>query len=305
MTTEVRIDALLPAEMARRAEYLGVRKAEMPFLPMFTLAILAGAFIALGAIFATTVSAGSMAVKAADSAAQFSPLTASLPYGVVRLLAGMAFCLGLILVIVGGAELFTGNNLIVMAWAGGKVSTAALLRNWVIVYLGNFVGSIATAGMMFLTKQYTFSGGAIGITALSTANTKVHLGFIQAIALGVLCNALVCLAVWMTYSARSAIDKIAAIVFPITAFVAAGFEHSIANMYFIPIGLFIKSFAPEFLSDKVVATVTANTGYDLAGLTWGTFLLNNLLPVTIGNIIGGAILVAAVYWSVFLRTSEQ
>jgi formate transporter len=305
MTTEVRIDALLPAEMARRAEYLGVRKAEMPFLPMFTLAILAGAFIALGAIFATTVSAGSMTVKAADSATQFSPLTASLPYGVVRLLAGMVFCLGLILVIVGGAELFTGNNLIVMAWAGGKVSTVALLRNWVIVYLGNFVGSVATAGMMFLTKQYTFNNGAIGITALSTANTKVHLGFIQAIALGVLCNALVCLAVWMTYSARSAIDKIAAIVFPIAAFVAAGFEHSIANMYFIPIGLFIKSFAPEFLSDKVVATVLANTGYDLAGLTWGTFLLNNLLPVTIGNIIGGAILVAAVYWSVFLRTSEQ
>lgn len=296
MTTELRIDALLPAEMAQRAELLGVRKAEMPALTMFALAVLAGAFIALGAIFATTVAAGSISIKSADGVQAF---TAGLPYGVVRLLTGLVFCLGLILVIVGGAELFTGNNLIVMAWASGKVTTAGLLRNWGIVYLGNFVGSVATALMMFFTRQYTYGNGAIASTALSIANAKVHLGFIQAIALGVLCNALVCLAVWMCYSARSTIDKIAAIIFPITAFVAAGFEHSIANMYFIPIGLFIK-----YLDPSTTSKVAESAGLSLEGLTWSTFLVNNLLPVTIGNIIGGSVLVAAVYWAVFLRRRD-
>lgn len=290
MTTELKIDALLPAEMARKAEFLGERKAQMPFLNMFTLAILAGAFIGLGAMFATTVSAGSFSFKAPDSAT--AAFTATLPFGVTRLLAGVVFSVGLILVVVGGAELFTGNNLIVMAWASKKATTRALLRNWVIVYLGNFVGSIATAAVIFIGKQYTFGGGAVGITALNTANSKVQLGFLQAIALGIMCNALVCLAVWMSYSARSTVDKIMAIVFPISAFVAAGFEHSIANMYFIPMGLFIKQFDPAFVT---------KAGLDLSKLTWGTFLWNNLTPVTIGNIIGGAVMVAAVYWLVFLR----
>ena len=233
---DMRIDALLPPEMAQRAEYLGVRKAQMGLLPMFTLALLAGAFIALGAIFATTVTAGSnMTIKAVDSTATFTILTASLPYGVVRLMTGMVFCLGLILVVVGGAELFTGNNLIVMAWASGKVSTLSLLRNWGIVYVGNFVGSIATAGMMYVTKQYTFGGGAVGTAVLNIATTKVNLTFLQAFALGIFCNALVCLAVWMTYSARSAVDKVAGILFPITAFVAAGFYrqfHFITNQIY-------------------------------------------------------------------------
>jgi formate/nitrite transporter len=293
MSTEIRIDALLPAEMATRAEYLGVRKAEMPFLTMFTLAILAGAFIALGAIFATTVGAGSLLVKSPEGALDYS---VSLPFGIVKLLSGFVFCVGLILVIVGGAELFTGNNLIVMAWAGGKVSTSDLLRNWIVVYVGNFVGAIGTAVMLFISKQYMFGGGVVGSSALAIANSKVQLGFVQAIALGVLCNALVCLAVWMTFSARSTIDKIAAIIFPITAFVASGFEHSIANMYFIPIGLLIKNFDPSFTGN-----VITNTGIDLNNLSWSAFLLNNLLPVTIGNIIGGGLFVAAVYWSVFLR----
>ncbi len=289
----INIDALLPAEMARRAEYLGVRKSEMPFFVMFSLAILAGAFIGLGAMLATVVSAGGISVKDAVGDVAFST---ALPYGVVRILTGLVFCLGLILVVVGGAELFTGNNLIVMAWASRKVSTAALLRNWVIVYLGNFLGSVVTAAFVFLGKQYTFGINAVGLNALTIANNKVHLGFLQAIALGIMCNALVCLAVWMSYSARSTMDKIAAIIFPITGFVAAGFEHSIANMYFIPLGLFIKDF------DAAFATATK---LDLSGLTWGTFLVNNLLPVTIGNIIGGAVLVAAVYWSVFLRQAKQ
>lgn len=297
MSTEVRIDALLPAEMARRAEYLGMRKAELPALKVFTLAILAGAFIALGAIFATTIWSGGMTIKGADGVAAFST---GLPYGVTRLLGGVVFCVGLILVVIGGAELFTGNNMIVMAWAGRKVSTAALLRNWGIVYLGNFIGSVGTAAMLLVSKQYTFSDGAIGLTALKIANAKVGLDFLPALALGILCNTLVCLAVWMTYSARSVIDKIAAIIFPISAFVAAGFEHSIANMYFVPVGLLIKAFDPAFMTSDAVV----KAGLDLSNLTWGNFLLHNLLPVTIGNIIGGAVLVAAVYWSVFLRGSD-
>ena len=281
MNRELSIDALLPPEMARRAEYIGVSKAEAPVLRTFVLAILAGAFIALGAIFATTISAGT---------------SSALPFGVTKLLVGFVFCLGLVLVVIGGAELFTGNNLIVMAWASRKVSTTALLCNWGIVYAGNFVGSVGTAILIFLSRQYTFGEGMVGASALAIANGKVNLDWFQALILGLLCNILVCLAVWLTFSARSTIDKIATIIFPITAFVAAGFEHSVANMYFVPIGLLIKAFDPTFI---------ATTGLELTKLTWGNFLVNNLLPVTIGNIIGGSLFVAAVYWSVFLRQTER
>jgi len=294
--SDVRIDSLLPAEMATRAEYLGVRKAEMPAFTMFVLAILAGAFIALGAIFATTVAAGGMSVTAADGSAAFNT---GLPYGVTRLLTGLVFCLGLILVVVGGAELFTGNNLIVMAWASGKVTTRGLLRNWGVVYIGNFVGSIGTAILMFFTKQYTFGSDAVGVTALRIAVAKCELDFLQAIALGVLCNALVCLAVWLTFSARTTLDKIVSIIFPITAFVAAGFEHSIANMYFIPYALLVKGFDPDYIA-KVGSKVS-----NLEALTWRAFFINNLIPVTIGNIIGGVVLVAFVYWGVFLRAKKD
>ncbi|MBE0682963.1 MAG: formate/nitrite transporter family protein [Anaerolineales bacterium] len=294
--SEIRIDSLLPAEMATRAEYLGVRKAEMPLFTMLMLSILAGAFIALGAIFATTVAAGGMSVTATDGTVAFST---GLPYGVTRLLTGLVFCLGLILVVVGGAELFTGNNLIVMAWASGKVTGRALLRNWLIVYTGNFIGSVATAVMMFFTRQYTFGSDSVGITALKIAVGKCDLEFLQAVALGVLCNALVCLAVWLTYSARTTLDKILSIIFPITAFVAAGFEHSVANMYFIPYALLVKGFDPEYIS-RVGEKVP-----NLEALTWEAFFINNLIPVTIGNIIGGAILVAAIYWVVFLRNKKD
>ena len=294
--SENHIDALLPQEMATRAEYLGVRKAEMPFLKMFMLAVLAGAFISLGSMFATTVSAGGVAVTGSDGTVVFN---AGLPYGVMRLLAGFVFSLGLVLVVVGGAELFTGNNLLVMAWASGKVTGRALLRNWVVVYLGNFVGSIGTVVLMFLTKQYTFGANSVGIAALRIGVAKVDLTFIQAVALGILANGLVCLAVWLTYSARSTADKILAIIFPVSAFVAAGFEHSVANMYFIPYSLFIKDFDPKFVAavgDKV-------PHLDL--LTWQAFVVKNLIPVTIGNIIGGAVLVAAIYWAIFLRTDQS
>jgi formate transporter len=273
-------DSLLPPAMAEKAENAGIVKAKMAFLPMFALSVLAGAFIAMGAIFATTVTTGG----------------SELTYGVSRVLGGLVFCLGLILVVVAGAELFTGNNLIVMAWASGKVSTSRLLRNWTIVYLGNFVGSVTTALGMFWSGQYAFGDGAVGVNALNIANHKVGLGFVEAIVLGIFCNALVCLAVWLCMSARTTTDKILAILFPITAFVAAGFEHSIANMYFIPIGLFVKGGAdPAFW--QMAGTTAASYG----NLTWGTFLFNNLLPVTIGNIIGGAVMVGLVYWLVYLK----
>ncbi len=279
----ISMDALLPAEMAQKAEKIGVAKAELGPFRMFALAVLAGAFIALGAIFATTATTGTSGV---------------LPYGVSKFIGGFVFCLGLILVVGAGAELFTGNNLIVMAWAGRKVSTGKLLKNWIIVYLGNFVGSIATAVGIFLTGQYTFNQGAVGLNALNIANGKMQYGFSQAIMLGIFCNVLVCLAVWLTMGGRTATDKILAVLFPITAFVAAGFEHSVANMYFIPIGLLIKAGAPaSFWSD--IGKTTA----DYADLTWTNFFVANLIPVSIGNIIGGALLVGLVYWFIYLRPS--
>ena len=296
-TQTVTFEALLPAAMAARAEESGVRKASTDALTLLVLSVLAGAFISFGAIFATTVSAGTITVATADGGAAFS---AGLPYGVIRLLTGLVFSLGLILVIVGGAELFTGNNMIVMAWAGGKVTTRELLFNWIVAFAGNFVGAILTAGLMFYTTQYTFGGGAVGLAALSTAHAKASLEFVPAVALGIMCNVLVCLAVWMCYGARTVVDKIVTIIPPITAFVAAGFEHCIANIYFIPMGLFIKAGAP----DSFWASI-GKTGADYPALTWGNFLFGNLVPVTIGNIIGGSVMVAAIYWFVYLRKKQS
>lgn len=281
---EPRMDALLPPEMAEKATQIGVKKAALDAGSTFVLALLAGAFIALGALFSTTVAAGA---------------SGALPYGVARLLVGLVFSLGLILVVVGGAELFTGNTLIVMAWASGKVSSARLLRNWAIVFAGNFVGAVATAALLFGSGQYTFGGGAVGAAALATASSKLGYGFVQALLLGVLCNVLVCLAVWLTFSARTTTDKILAIVPPITAFVAAGFEHSIANMYFLPVALFIRAGAPASFWEAI-----GKTPADYPMLTWDAFLLDNLLPVTLGNIIGGAVMVGAVYWFVYLRPAR-
>ncbi len=276
---EIKVDALLPEAMAEKAESVGVSKAKMGFTKTFMLAILAGAFIGLGAIFATTVTTGS-----------------TMYWGMTKLVGGLAFSLGLILVIVAGAELFTGNNLISMAWASGKIKTSQLLRNWGIVYLGNLVGAISLAVLMIIAQQYMFSNGAVGLNALNIAAAKCSLGFTQAIALGALCNILVCLAVWLCFSARSTTDKILAIIFPITAFVAAGFEHSIANMYFVPKGLMIKTFANDAFWSSVDRLPS-----DYIQLTWSSFLTDNLLPVTIGNIIGGALMVGMVYWFIFLK----
>lgn len=289
----VTFDAIMPAAMAVRAEEAGVRRASTDLQTVFVLSVLGGAFVAFGALFATTVSAGSIAITPAVGEAA---LSASLPYGITRLLVGLVFCVGLILVIVGGAELFTGNNLIVMAWASGKVKTRDLLLNWAIAFAGNFIGAIATAGLMFFTTQYTFGAGSVGLVALSMANSKAALAFVPALTLAIMCNALVCLAVWMCYAARTTIDRVITVIPPITAFAAAGFEHCVANMYFIPMGLFIKAGAPESFWKSIDKSPA-----DFADLTWGNFLIGNLVPVTIGNIIGGSLMVGAVYWFVYLR----
>jgi formate/nitrite transporter len=264
--------------MARRAEAVGADKVAMDAGRVFTLAILAGAFIALGAVFSTVVLAG----------------TGDAPWGPVRVLAGVAFSLGLVLVVIGGAELFTGNNLVVMAWAGGRIGTRALGMNWAIVYAGNFVGALAVAGLVALAGTHRIGDGAFGAVALGIATEKLALDRVQAVALGILANVLVCLAVWLTYSARTTTDRLLAVVFPISAFVAAGFEHSVANMYFVPFGLLVATLDPGFISAQ---GLTEQAGV----LTWPSFLWRNLAPVTFGNLIGGALLVGVVYWFVYLR----
>ncbi len=277
------IDSLLPPEMALQAELVGVAKVNMSAIKTLVLAILAGAFIAFGAIFSTTVTAGS-----------------TMSFGVTRLIGGLAFSLGLVLVIVGGAELFTGNNLIIMAWANKKVSTLQVIRNWILVYTGNMIGAAFIVVIMLFSRQYLFGSGAVGINMLNIAKAKCELGFTQAIALGILCNILVCLAVWLCYSARSASVKILSIVFPISAFVAAGFEHSIANMYFIPMGILLReSGTPDFLN------LVNKSAQNYASVSWNNYFVNNLLPVTIGNIIGGAGLVGLVYWFVYLKKAKE
>jgi formate/nitrite transporter len=276
-------DALPPPAMARRAEETGVAKASLNTERLLVLAVLAGAFIAMGAVFATTVTAGS----------------GDLAFGVTRLLAGLTFSLGLILVVVAGAELFTGNNLIVMAWASGKVSSARVLRNWSIVYVGNLVGAMATAAVMFVSGQYAFGSGSVGTAALAIGNAKAGLEFVPAIALGMMCNALVCLAVWLTFSARTTTDRILAIVPPIAAFVAAGFEHSVANMYFIPEAIAIRTWAPAEFWGTI-----GRAPADYPGLTIDGFVAN-LVPVTIGNVIGGAMMVGIAYWFVYLRGTRS
>ena len=278
------LDALMPPQIAAKAEDVGVAKAGMSALRTLSLAVLAGAFIGLGAMFATTVTAGS-----ADA----------IPFGLAKLIAGVAFSLGLILVVVGGAELFTGNNLIVMAWAERRIPIRRVLRNWGLVYAGNLVGALATVLLIYASKQYQFGDGAVGANALAVAQTKTSLGFGQAIALGIMCNALVCLAIWLTYAARSVTDKVLAILFPITAFVAAGFEHSIANTYFLPMGLLIHDRAPASFWHA-----SGTSPSDFPDITWTHALVDNLLPVTIGNIIGGSVMVGLAYWLIYVRTER-
>jgi formate transporter len=273
------IDALLPPEMAVACETAGAAKAGRDAVALVVLGLLAGAFIAFGAIFMTVVLTGA----------------GELPWGVARLLAGLVFSLGLILVIAGGAELFTGDSLMIVACASRRITLGALLRAWLLVYVGNIAGAVGTAALVFLAGQHGFGGGAVGETALAVASAKAALPMIQLFFLAVLCNVLVCLAVWMSFGARSTTDKVMVIVPPVAAFVAAGFEHSIANLYLLPYGLALKTWAgPEFW-----ATI-GQSAADYPGLTVGA-ALHNIAVATIGNLVGGSLMVGAVYWFVYLR----
>ena len=266
------LDAYAPAQIAMRVREVGVTKAAMPVLTMFALAVLAGAFIALGALFFTiTMTTGTTGQPPA--------------FGLMRLAGGITFSLGLILVVVGGAELFTGNNLIAMAWASGRVTTQQVMRNWGWVYLGNLVGAVGTAVLVWLAGVHTMSDGAVGEAMVQIARSKIALDPVSALARGILCNVLVCLALWLCMGARSVTDKILVIVFPITAFVACGFEHSVANMYFLPIGV----------------ALAAGTSAPLSAVD----AISNLALVTLGNVLGGTVLVALVYWTVYLRSSNE
>jgi formate transporter len=272
-------DGFAPSEIARLVETRGVAKANASVLTTFVLAVLAGAFIGLGAVLSTVIGTGS-----------------TMGYGITRWLSGIGFSLGLILVVVAGAELFTGNNLVMMSWISRHITMTRLLRNWGIVYVGNLVGALSIVVMVFLARWWTQSDNSVGANALSIATTKAGLSFGVVFVRGVLANALVCLAVWLATGGRSVTDKIFAIIFPISAFVASGFEHSVANMYFIPIGLLLKSHAG-------VVSASGLSGAKLASLdVSGT--INNLVASTFGNIVGGAILVGLVYWFVYLRSSE-
>lgn len=273
------LDALLPEAIARKAEDLGVKKAHTDTATLLALAVLAGAFIALGGLFATVAMSGGGAM----------------PYGVTRLLGGLVFSLGLVLVVVGGAQLFTGDALMVMAWASRRLTTREMLRVWVLVWLGNFAGALGTAVLVFLSGQYALGHGVVGAQALYFATAKSGLPVGQAFFLGILCNVLVCLAVWLALGARSVTDKIAAIVLPVTAFVAAGFEHCVANMYFVPLGLLIERWAPE--------SFRAELPQGVPPIDAAHFLVN-LGAVTLGNWVGGALLVGAMYWFIYLRPAR-
>jgi formate/nitrite transporter len=272
----VGVDSFSPAEIARMVETRGTVKAAAPVVTTLVLGVVAGAFIALGAVLATVVSTGS-----------------TLGVGPTRLLAGAAFSLGLILVIVGGAELFTGNNLLMMSWVSRQITLRRLLRNWLVVYAGNAVGAVSVAVLVFAADWWNLADHSIGATAVSIAAGKSGLSFEVAFVRGILANALVCLAVWLATAGRSVTDKVLAIIFPISAFVAAGFEHSIANMYFIPVGLLLSG-QPEVMTAANLAPAA------LASLDWAG-MFTNIAAATLGNIVGGAGLVGVVYWFVYLR----
>jgi len=266
------LQAYSPAEIEEAVEKVGVKKANLPFLASFMLAIVAGGGVGFGALYYTIV--------ASDP---------TLGFATVRVVGGLAFTLGLVLVLVGGAELFTGNNLIVMAWASGKVSARTMLRNWTIVYLGNFVGALGLIVLVFYSHHLDMNDGRIGMSVLSTAAGKIRPDMLTLFCKGILCNVLVCAAVWLAYAGRSVTDKILAVILPISAFIAAGFEHCVANMYFLP------------LAWLLVQTGHAPANFDGSLITISG-VLHNLVPVTLGNIVGGAGFVGATYWGIYRVT---
>ena len=263
------LNAYSPAEIKEAVEKVGIKKATLPVLTSFMLAVIAGGSIGLGALYYTIIVSD-----------------AELSFAAARVMGGLAFSLGLVIVLVGGAELFTGNNLIVMAWASGDVTTTQMLRNWAVVYVGNLVGSLGLVVLVFLAHHLDMNGGRIGLSILNTAAAKIAPDAVTLFFKGVLCNLLVCLAVWLAYAGRSVTDKIVALILPVSAFIAAGFEHCVANMYFLP------------LAWLMVQTGNVPPGFDASAITMAG-IIHNLVPVTLGNIVGGAGLVGAIYWAIY------
>jgi formate/nitrite transporter len=261
------------------AQKVGVAKATSPWLSVFVLGILAGAYIGFGGLLSTTATF--------DAASKWG-------IGFSKILAGATFSVGLMLVVIAGAELFTGNNLMVSSVLSREITFNTMLKRWGVVFLANFIGSILVTLLFYYSGLWKTADGALGMAAVKIAYNKVALSFSEALWRGVGCNWLVCLAVWMALASRQTIGKIFAIFFPIMAFVAIGFEHSVANMYFIPTGILLMN----------GAGMTNIPGIDPNVLGWINFLWRNLLPVTIGNIIGGAVFVGMSYWGAYLRPTK-
>lgn len=279
MATDPEPSAMLsPAQMAQAAEDAAYAKATGPLVKSFLLGLTAGGYIALGFVFYTTTQVGA----------------AELPWGVAKALGGFVFATGLVLVVLTGAELFTSSTLTLTARASGRITWAQLLRNWGIVYVANFLGALTIVALIYLGGTWRSAEGGWGAVVLTTSLGKVQHSFLAAFVLGILCNLMVCLAVWAAYSGRTTTDKILAVTMPIALFVASGFEHSVANMFMIPLGLLITATAGgDFWTDAGL------TQADFAGLTWDAFLLDNLLPVTLGNIVGGGVMIGIFYWTIF------
>jgi formate/nitrite transporter len=272
---------LSPKEIAEKVVEISKNKSELPMLPMLLLGMLAGVYIGFGAELCTMVT---------------HDLSKYLGVGFAKFIGGSVFTVGLMLVVLGGAELFTGNCLMLTGVLAGEVSANGMLRNWLFVYLANLAGSVLLVIIMFYSNLWKIGNLGVGAAALTTAVGKVNLSFLEAFCRGIACNWLVCLAVWLAIAGKDAISKIFGVYFPIMAFVASGFEHSVANMYFIPIGLFLKGNAAV-----VAAASAAGLALPVDSLTWSSFLIVNLVPVTLGNIVGGAFFVGGVYYFAYLR----
>ncbi|MBM9432643.1 formate transporter FocA [Flaviflexus equikiangi] len=269
---------LTPAEMARAAEDAAFGKATSNQAKSFLLALTAGGYIALGFVFYVTSQVGA----------------GDMPYGVSKVLGGLVFSTGLTLVVLTGAELFTSSTLTLTARASGRITTWQLLRNWIIVYIGNLIGALTIVGLIYGAKTWEQASGGWGAVVLDVSLKKVGHDFGTAFALGILCNLMVCLAIWAAYGGRTTVDKVAAVTLPIALFVASGFEHSVANMFMIPLGILIVTFAGD--------SFWSASGLDPAAygdLTWSNFLTGNLLPVTLGNIVGGGVMIGVLYWTIF------
>jgi formate/nitrite transporter len=269
MSSPFGLGAYAPDEIARRVEEVGVAKARRPWIANAMLGMLGGAFIGLGCLWFTLV--------ASDGA---------LGFAATRVVGGFVFALGLVLVVVAGAELFTGNNLLAMAWADGKIGSGELLRNWALVFATNAIGAMGMAALAVLSGYCDMNGGAVARAAVRIAAAKASLPFWTAFFAGVLCNVLVCLAIWLAMAGHTVVDKVVGIMLPVAAFVGAGFEHSVANMYFLPLGIYLRD------------TVDTSAIPGVANLGWGAYL-HNLVPVTLGNIVGGSGFVALVYFVIY------